>query len=721
VKLRSHVQLLVIGTLLPMIVFAIYGAFLLTQRERDTFERGATERVRAVLTAVDLELKGSITSLLAIASRGAIAQDDLRGIHAELVGALRTQPDWIGLSLADTSGQQLVNASYPYGEPLPATREWASLQRVLITGEPAIGDLLPGAPPHGQQFSVRVPVRADGAVKYVLSAAVKPEAINALLMAQRLPPEWVGVVLDGTNRFVARTKDPDRNVGQLASESLRAELTARDEGWFRGATIEGRGVYTPFSRSRTTGWSVALGIPSEVVDAARLDAAIFLLLGTAVTGLVAFGLAVWLGRRFWDPITGLAFAARGIERGAWPAIPVSVEVDEVAELGRALRNSVEELRRVTEAQRQAIEQLRVSDRAKDDFLAMLGHELRNPMAGIAGASSILSSPRVPDEMAERARTILRRQVENLSRLLDDMLDMSRSAAGKITLVRRPVDLSHVVNAALNTFRSSGRLQHHDVSVVDSPTVWIDADEGRMEQLVSNLIGNAIKYTPAGGSIAVKVEAEDSNAVLTVADSGRGIPAHLLDRVFDPFVQGSQSAERAQGGLGLGLALVKALVELHGGSVRAHSEGTDLGSTFTVHLPRIVDVERVNTQGAPRPRDRSASRSILVIEDNADGREMLRAVLAMAGHDVHVAPDGPSGLAAAAELSPDVALIDIAMPGMDGHEVARRLRATDKGKAMRLVAISGFGQPADRQRSLEAGFDAHLIKPFAVEALSDFLA
>jgi CheY-like chemotaxis protein len=205
------------------------------------------------------------------------------------------------------------------------------------------------------------------------------------------------------------------------------------------------------------------------------------------------------------------------------------------------------------------------------------------------------------------------------------------------------------------------------------------------------------------------------------DSGRGIPAHLLDRVFDPFVQGSQSAERAQGGLGLGLALVKALVELHGGSVRAHSEGTDLGSTFTVHLPRIVDVERVNTQGAPRPRDRSASRSILVIEDNADGREMLRAVLAMAGHDVHVAPDGPSGLAAAAELSPDVALIDIAMPGMDGHEVARRLRATDKGKAMRLVAISGFGQPADRQRSLEAGFDAHLIKPFAVEALSDFLA
>ena len=718
-KLRSHVQLLVIGTLLPMIVFAIYGAFWLTERERATFERGATERVRAVLTAVDLELKGNVTSLLAIASRRAIAAGDLEAIHGELASALLTQPDWIGLSLADPSGRQLVNARYRYGAPLPDTRDMASLRQVVITGKPAVGDLVTEVPPGEQRFSVRVPILVEDGVKYVLSAAVNPQAINDLILAQRLPAEWVGVVLDGSNRFVARTMDPEKNVGRLASESLRAALTARDEGWFRGATVEGIGVYTPFSRSPTTRWAVALGIPAEVVDAARQDAVIFLLLGTAVAGVIAAGLAAWLGRRFWDPITGLAFAARGIGQGAWPAIPVSGEVDEVAELGRALRNSVEELRRVTVAQRQAIEQLRVSDRAKDDFLAMLGHELRNPMAGIAGASSILSGPRVPDEMAERARAILRRQVENLSRLLDDMLDVSRSAAGKITLVRRPVDLSHVVSAALSTFRSSGRLQHHDVSA-DFSTVWVDADEVRMEQIVSNLIGNAVKYTPAGGSIAVKVEAGDGDAVLTVADSGRGIPPDLLNRVFDPFVQGSPGAERAQGGLGLGLALVKVLVELHGGSVEARSAGAGLGSVFTVRLPRITDAERLPAQAAPRPRSDGASRRILVIEDNVDGREILRTVLAMAGHDVHVAPDGPSGLAAAEELAPDLALIDLAMPGMHGHEVARRLRSTEKGRAMRLVAISGFGQPGDRQRSLDAGFDAHLTKPFAIEALADFL-
>jgi signal transduction histidine kinase len=719
-KLRSHVQVLAVGTLLPMIVFAFVGAMWLTERERDIFERGATERVRAVLTAVDLELKGSITSLLAIASRNAMADGNLRAIHAELVSALPTQPDWIGLSVADASGRQLVNARYPFGAELPATVERASLQRVVITGRPAIGDLVPGQPKSEQWFSVRVPVVANGTVRYVLSAAVNPESISALLIAQRLPPEWVGVVLDGSNRVVARTVDPENKVGLLASESLRAALTERDEGWFFGATVEEMRVYTPFSRSPTTRWSVALGIPAEVVEAARHEAVVFLLVGTAVAGLIAFGLAVWLGRRFSDPIARLAAAAaRGMGRGTWPAIPVSSGVDEVTELTRVLKRAVEELQHVTDGQRQAIEQMRVSDRAKDDFLAMLGHELRNPMAGIAGASSILSGPRVPDDMAERARAILRRQVENLSRLLDDMLDVSRSAAGKITLVRRPIDLSHVVTAALSTFRSSGRLQHHDVSV-ESSAAWVDADEVRMEQVVSNLIGNAIKFTPAGGSIAVKVEADDGNAVLTVADSGRGIPSEMLDRVFDPFVQGSQATERAQGGLGLGLALVKAMVEQHGGSASAESGGIGLGSTFTVRLPRIMDAERVHAASMLRPEDRGAFRRILVVEDNPDGREMLRAVLTMAGHEVHVAPDGPSGLAAAEELSPDVALIDIAMPGMDGHEVARRLRTKKNGKAMRLVAISGFGQPADRQRSLDAGFDAHLTKPFAIDALADFL-
>jgi signal transduction histidine kinase len=462
VKLRSHVQVLAIGTLLPMIVFAIVGAMWLTERERATFERGATERVRAVLTAVDQELKSSVSTLVSLAVQSHFAGNDLRAIHAELVRVLASQPDWLDINVFDASGRRLLSARNPYGTALPPVRERASFEYVLRTARPVIGDMEPGLEPGQPRFSVRVPVMLDGSVKYVISAAVRPESINALLMVQRIPDDWVGVVLDGTNHFVARTVGPETYVGRLASESLRAALTGPDEGWFRGITVEGADVYTPFSRSPFSRWSVALGIPASVVDAARSGAVTFLLAGTAVAGLIAFALAVWLGRRFSTPIVELASVAKSIGQDTWPAIPVSSSVHEVVELSHALQKSMERLERASNGQREAIEQLRVADRAKDGFLAMLGHELRNPMAAIAGASSILSSPRVPDDMAERARGILRRQVENLSRLLDDMLDVSRSAAGKITLVRQPVELSHVVSVALSAFRSSGRLQQHDV-------------------------------------------------------------------------------------------------------------------------------------------------------------------------------------------------------------------------------------------------------------------
>jgi signal transduction histidine kinase len=720
-RLRSHLLVLTIGTLLPMIVFAIAGAYWLTERERSTFERGATARVRAMLTAVDQELKSSTATLMALASRSEFLTGDLREIHANLVRALASQPDWIGLSLADTSGRQLISARHPYGARLPATRERVSFERALQTGRPSIGDLIPGLPPHEQQFSVRVPVVVAGSVKYVLSAAVKPASINEILSEQRLPSDWVGVVVDDNGRLVARTADPEKKVGQLASDSLRAGLSGSEEGWFRGTTIEGTDVYTPFSRSALSRWSVALGIPASVVNSAQRDTMTSLLASTALAVLIAIALAAWLGRRVSAPIVELASAAKRIgEGGAWPDIPVSSRVYEVVELSRALQKSVERLHRADNAQREAISQLRVSDRAKDEFLAMLGHELRNPLAAIAGASSILSSPRVPDDMAERARSILRRQINNLSRLVDDMLDVSRTLAGKITLVKRPVELSNIVVVALSAFRSSGRLQRHDVSV-DFSNVWIDGDEVRMEQVVSNLIGNAIKFTPAGGSVAIKVEAREGDAVLTISDSGRGITADLIDKVFDPFVQGSQTADRAQGGLGLGLALVKTIVELHGGTVSAHSEGAGLGSKFTVQVPRIREAAGVETAGQPLPGGKLPSRRILIIEDNPDGREMLRALLTMAGHEVHESADGPSGVAAAAQVAPDLVLIDIALPDMEGYEVARRIRASDRGKSMRLVAISGFGQADDRRRSLEAGFDAHLTKPFSIETLGEFLS
>jgi CheY-like chemotaxis protein len=254
--------------------------------------------------------------------------------------------------------------------------------------------------------------------------------------------------------------------------------------------------------------------------------------------------------------------------------------------------------------------------------------------------------------------------------------------------------------------------------VELAPVWVDADPSRIEQIITNLIGNALKYTPPEGRVAVRVSAEDGAAVLTVADTGIGIPADVIHRVFELFVQGERPLDRADGGLGIGLTLVKALVELHGGSVTAASEGPGRGATFTVRLPSIVPP---SGRAAARPaRAPVVPRRVLIVEDNADAREMLGTALTSAGHEVREADTGTAALDAAATFRPDVGLIDIGLPGVDGYEVARRLRATDEGQRMLLVALTGYGQPEDRRRARAAGFDAHLTKPVLPEQLAEVL-
>ena len=364
--------------------------------------------------------------------------------------------------------------------------------------------------------------------------------------------------------------------------------------------------------------------------------------------------------------------------------------------------------------RRAEEALRAADRAKDQFLAMLGHELRNPLGSIAGAVNVLDIVGNADETAERARAVIGRQVQHLSRLVDDLLDVSRVTTGKVVLDRRPLALAELVADVLSGWRAAGRLDRHDVSAHVSP-IWVDADETRLQQVVSNLLGNALKYTPASGGVAVRVAADGDSALLEVADTGIGIPPELLERLFDPFVQGERALDRAQGGLGLGLTLVKALVELHGGTVQARSPGRGQGSALTVRLRRIAAPA---VPGAPALPGGPAPRRcrVLVVEDHDDAREMLRVLLTLAGHEVDEAADGPTGLDLALTVRPDVALIDVGLPGLDGYEVARRIRRGAGGTSILLVAVTGYGQAEDRQRALDAGFDAHLTKPISPEQL-----
>jgi PAS domain S-box-containing protein len=385
----------------------------------------------------------------------------------------------------------------------------------------------------------------------------------------------------------------------------------------------------------------------------------------------------------------------------WNDVRVGIGLD-VRERRRAERERDALMGRERAARAEA----EASNRAKDEFLAMLGHELRNPLGAIGSAVRVLGLLGADGDAGQRPREVIERQVAHLSRLVDDLLDVARVSSGQVLLAQQACDLGALVRQVVATFRASHRLDGHEVNA-ETPAAWVEADPVRLEQVIANLLDNALKYTPAGGLIHLAVHGEPDAAVLTVSDTGAGIPAHLLARVFDLFVQGERGTDRGQGGLGIGLTLVRRLVELHQGTVEAASAGAGRGATFTVRLPRALPPAEAAAADPPAAAHRLR---ILLVEDNADAREMLSAALRLQGHEVHVASDGPEGVSAALALQPDAALVDIGLPGFDGYEVARRIRAGRPTRATRLVALTGYGQPEDRRRTRDAGFDDHLVKP-----------
>ena len=397
-------------------------------------------------------------------------------------------------------------------------------------------------------------------------------------------------------------------------------------------------------------------------------------------------------------------------------VALAMKNEELKKQARELSQRTTELTATNERLRHEIEDRKVAERqnhAKDEFLAMLGHELRNPLSAISSAASLIGLPGVPQDSVARAKKIIQRQSQHLGRIVDDLLDLSRAMSGKILLNRAPLDLAALTTATLDTYRATGRAADHDV-VLDADAGWIDGDATRIEQVISNLIDNALKYTPAGGNVTIMVETDDDDVVLTVEDSGVGIAAELLPLVFDVFVQGTSTLDRAQGGLGIGLSLVRRLVELHGGSVAAHSAGVGAGSAFTIRLPRIERVAETRTNSMTIPEQ--GKPTVLLIEDNDDGREMMSMMLSVYGYEVQHAADGLQGLELAAQFLPDLALVDIGLPGIDGYEVARRLRANEATRGMKLIALTGYGLAEDQRRVLEAGFDLHLVKPVDIDHL-----
>jgi signal transduction histidine kinase/ActR/RegA family two-component response regulator len=682
--------------------------------------------MRSVIAAVDAELRTSLAALDALAASPRLRARDFTGFSSEARALLERRPSWANIVLSDPTSQHVINARLPPGSPLPSSVDPGAVEATVRAGVPGVGNLIWSPVLKMYVFAVRLPIREGDSIPYVLTAVLRPEAVLEIVKRHVLPDGGTAVVLDGRRVVVARTRNQAAWVGKNPSPTLLSMLDRGEQGaWTVTTTLEGRRVYTVYQRSAESGWSAAVGIPTAIVDAPVIRS--YLVLGGSILASVLLGLgaAFVTGRTVTGPMRKLERAAASVARGEAPMLP-ETDMPEIRQAMLALLSAHIEREKLLHSERQArlLEQnarlaAELANKTKDEFLAMLGHELRNPLAAIATAAQVLENSEQTQRkgVEQHARAIIHRQVRHLGKLTDDLLDAARVMMGKIVLERRPIDLAQLVRNTVDTLSNTGQLQRHDCSTqLDS--VWVNADPTRIDQVVTNLLTNAVKYTPPPGRIEVTVRRNGARAVFSVRDSGLGLEAELLPRIFDLFVQGKRGLDRSQGGLGIGLTLVRRIAELHDGRVEARSDGPGKGSEFVVELPAIeAPAEALERDVVPRNTTR---RRIALVEDNDDVRSGLRVLLEMAGHEVLEASDGLQGVDTILREQADIALVDIGLPQLDGYAVARAVRSRARRSVM-LVAMTGYGSQEDAERGAQAGFDAYMVKPVDAAVLSELIA
>jgi signal transduction histidine kinase/integral membrane sensor domain MASE1/ActR/RegA family two-component response regulator len=621
-----------------------------------------------------------------------------------IVSALRHGPPAASLSLVITMGFALSGTllgSGPFARP-SSTESLVLLQ--LYTSVLALTGLVLGAVTVERRRAERQRAAVHATASLLAASTPLARLGDEVLRAVCRKLEWDVGVLWGV----------DRSEGMLRCLGVwcRPGLDARDfidmkrsHAFARGVGLAGRvwaagePVWIPDIARDTNFSRAALAVRSGLHAGFGFPIAI----GGRVEGVIEF-----FNRDVQEPDESLLQVMR----------TMGVQLGQYLERGRA----EEALERSQRELAERVEELAESDRRKNEFLAMLAHELRNPLAPIAAAAEILGGADGADLEVVRARQILDRQVQHLVKLIDDLLDVSRINRRKITLDLAEVSLATVVEHALEVSRGWIEARGHalEIALPDEPVV-LNADLTRLAQALANLLNNAAKFTEPGGRIELDARFDADVLAIRVRDDGIGIEPKLLPHIFDLFFQSSTTPDRAYGGLGIGLTLVRTLIEMHGGEVSARSEGIGCGSEFSIILPARRGTRApapVPGEGADRP---PRALRILLVEDNEDAAESLAHLLRRRGHETHIARDGSQGLAITRSLRPDVVLLDIGLPGLDGYEVARRLRAQADREGTLLVAVSGYGQEADRRRASEAGFDLHLVKPVRIEELGRILA
>ncbi len=724
-KVRSHIALLAAAILVPVVVFSAIVLNVLVTAERKAAFRSMQELARASVNVMDRELTFAMATAQTLSTSRNLNEGDFEAFYKQAIVANRAHE--IHATLIDENGQQIFNTVRPYGAPIPAPNSAARerVRKVIQGGQPVYSELIKGSATGKYVVSVEIPVTVKSGKRFVVNEWMFSTHLNQLLPTKGIPSSWLIAVFDRQGTTIARNIDPEKFVGKPPLPERLRTILAGFEGISRANTRDGTEMYGAWERSAISGWSVGVGVPVAEIEQNAVHSVTLTAAGFLIAILAGIGGALLFSRRLVGAINQASAAAESLPHHAVPPV-LDLRVEEMNRLQLALHQAGHLLVAGEATRQQSLEEARTArlhaeraqalaeaqNRAKDEFLAMLGHELRNPLAAIASGVTLLNLPGTDAGRTARARDIIQRQTRHLTHIVDELLDAHRILSGKIMLACVPLDLKSAVETCLAAFEARGAMKTHLVCT-ELASATILADPTRLEQMICNLLDNAVKYTPAGGTIKVSVRIESGTAVLAIADDGIGLPPDLLSKVFDVFVQG-KVVNRSGGGLGIGLAVVKSLAEQHGAILAADSAGSNLGSVFTLGFP-IAEGLPVHPADPALPAPAGALR-ILVIEDNRDIREMMFLLLSEQGFAVQTASDGQSGIDSACANPPDVALVDIDLPDISGYEIARRLRRNAATAGIKLIAVTGYGQAMDRQEAYSAGFDKHFTKPVALESL-----
>jgi signal transduction histidine kinase/CheY-like chemotaxis protein len=737
--LGKRLFLLTAAAIVPLALMAGMSLHALQRQHNTQAERVGRELARSVANAVDADLRRYISVLETLAPTPTLDHDD-PAFRERAARAIVSLPEWSAIVLADRSGHPLVDTRSLDGSELTPVEEQDSFDRVVRTRAPAIGSLERHS--KGWFFAVRVPVVHGADVRYVVTALVRPDAIRDALSRQELPSDWVISIIDTNGRRVARSRAHEENLGGYLSDSARDLVSGgRAEGFGVSYTLENERIFTPYSRLALSGWIAVLGIPTASVDAAAYRSIGFYGGGVVLSIVLGALGALWVARTVTRPIGELRAAAEALGRKQAPRRP-HTSIQEIRHVGVAMQTAAEELAR-GEAERESLlkkerlarEAAEAADRAKDEFMAVLSHELRTPLNAVYGWAKMLQSGELRDEAAAgKAKDAIVRNADVQIKLIDDLLDLSRISSGKMRLDLRRVEIDAVVQGALDAVRPAADAKAIRIRTkIDVHADSVVGDPARLQQVVWNLLMNAIKFTPSGGEIDVALRRDASSLAISIADTGQGIAPDMLPHVFERFRQADSSSTRAHGGLGIGLALVKHLVELHGGTVVAQSAGQGRGATFTVRLPvALMEVPAEGGVSGPSPAAAADSRTVLTrldgvrvlaADDDAEGLALVQTILTRAGADVRTSLSASEALDLFDEWRPDVLVCDIEMPGEDGYSLIRKVRArsTDDGGRTPAIALTAYGRPQDRVRALAAGFNMHIPKPVDPGELTTIIA